>query len=491
MRRYFEILEHCDYLGTKDDRTGHGFEGWLHTRQPDARVGLTDKKLIKIISGTAIEVDATQGGGFLGTINQLLFQNELFNLMKRDLNSAQPGRDQTEGMFTIPMAANGGVRNGPREFILDTIAQKFPLTLRMNAFAKRIVFSQTKDSNGKLRATSVEYLEGKRLYRADPKAGSAGAGKAKKATAKNEIIVSCGAFNTPQLLKLSGIGPRAELESFGIKVLVDLPGVGENLQDRYEVGVVSTVSSDFSALDGCTFGDPNGDPCLDSWRVGKGGYGNNGAVVAVVKKSSDEQANPDLIIFGVTGDFRGYYPGYSQDVLEDHRHFTWAILKAHTNNTAGTVRLRSKDPLDVPDINFKYFHEGTSGGGEDQQDLDAVVAGLDVVRRIDDRINDLMLFSSMDEVWPGPQVQSQDELRDFVRDEAWGHHASCTCKIGADDDPMAVLDSKFVVRGTSNLRVVDACVFPKIPGFFVVVPVYMISEKATDDILAAKGDVRG
>jgi len=75
-------------------------------------------------------------------------------------------------------------------------------------------------------------------------------------------------------------------------------------------------------------------------------------------------------------------------------------------------------------------------------------------------------------------------MKDFIRNEAWGHHASCTCPIGADGDPNAVLDSKFRVRGTTGLRVVDASVFPKIPGFYIAVPIYMISEKAADSILA-------
>ena len=75
-------------------------------------------------------------------------------------------------------------------------------------------------------------------------------------------------------------------------------------------------------------------------------------------------------------------------------------------------------------------------------------------------------------------------LREFIQNEAWGHHASCTNKIGADDDPMAVLDSRFRVRKTQGLRVVDASVFPRIPGYFIVSAVYMISEKASDAILA-------
>ena len=84
---------------------------------------------------------------------------------------------------------------------------------------------------------------------------------------------------------------------------------------------------------------------------------------------------------------------------------------------------------------------------------------------------------------PGEE-NSGEKLRNFIQDEAWGHHASCTNKIGADDDPLAVLDSNFRVRGTEHLRVVDASVFPKIPGYFIVSAVYMISEKALDAILA-------
>ena len=78
----------------------------------------------------------------------------------------------------------------------------------------------------------------------------------------------------------------------------------------------------------------------------------------------------------------------------------------------------------------------------------------------------------------------------FIKDEAWGHHASCTCPIGADDDAMAVLDSRLRVRGVQGLRVVDASVFPKIPGFFIVTSIYMVSEKATDLLLEEIGEQR-
>jgi choline dehydrogenase len=90
----------------------------------------------------------------------------------------------------------------------------------------------------------------------------------------------------------------------------------------------------------------------------------------------------------------------------------------------------------------------------------------------------------IEEVLPGKDVVSEEAVHDYVKDTAWGHHASSTCPIGADDDKMAVLDSKFNVRGTAGLRVVDASVFPRIPGTFTAVSTYMVAEKAADVILA-------
>ena len=89
----------------------------------------------------------------------------------------------------------------------------------------------------------------------------------------------------------------------------------------------------------------------------------------------------------------------------------------------------------------------------------------------------------MQEIWPGPACSSDEDIAGFIRREAWGHHASCSNKIGEPSDPTAVLDSRFRVLGTKGLRVVDASVFPRIPGFFIVTAVYMVGEKASDVIL--------
>jgi choline dehydrogenase len=185
---------------------------------------------------------------------------------------------------------------------------------------------------------------------------------------------------------------------------------------------------------------------------------------------------PDLLISGAPAYFTGYYPGYSDIALSDARHWAWIVLKAHSRNNAGTVELRSTDPRDTPIINFNSFDTGVTTNDADEKDLQAVYEAMEYARQA---FADLIpLDGSFTEVWPGPSVTTEAEIKEFIKDEAWGHHASCTCPIGADDDPMAVLDSNFRVRGVQSLRVVDASVFPKIPGFYVALPIYMISEKA-------------
>lgn len=487
MRRYFGILERAEYLGLNDSEKGHGKKGWLSVNRPEATLGLTDVKLVTILAAAASTIANNPDTGFLKRL--VNDGKELLGLLKRDLNQDSPARDGSEGLFGIPLATTSRARrNGPREYILDTVAKKFPLTVKTGVLASRVLFADAKGKD-KLRAIGVEVLEGKHLYRADPNAGSEGAGTRKQYYAKREVILACGAFNTPQLLKLSGIGPAKELAKLSIDVKIDLPGVGTNMQDRYEVGVVSEVDSDFSLLEKCTWGKDATDPCLKEWNdSGKGVYSSNGAVGAVVKRSSPDKTEPDLVVFGLPGYFKGYEPGYSKKVTASKRHFTWAVLKAHTGNSAGTVTLKSKDPRDVPNISFKYFDEGTKSAAA--ADLDAVASGVEFARAIGRKTNELFVTSELTEIVPGPAVSSREAIKSFVKNEAWGHHASCTCKIGADDDKTAVLDSKFLVRGTANLRVVDASVFPKIPGFFIVVPIYMVSEKATDVILAAAGETR-
>jgi choline dehydrogenase len=491
MRKYFERLERCTYSGDhaeskfirlwnrvrtfilemvgkpSDPNPGrHGLDGWLTTSVPDFMVGVEDHELM-ILTMCAEHAAADAGlkakTGFMRLLGRM------------DPNDAQRDSHGDEGLVFTPLATHHGKRTGARHRVLE-VAKAHPdkLIIRMHALVTRVLLD---DAN---RATGVEYMDGAHLYRADPKVSKANA-PTRTVSASREVILSCGAFNTPQLLKLSGIGPRAELERNGIHVRVDLPGVGENLQDRYEVGVVSEMALNFDALVQPSFRPPSPgmppEPAMQDWALGTGIYTSNGALCGIIKKSDPSKKEPDLFVFGLPGFFRGYYPGYSQDLLTRRNIFTWAILKAFTENRAGQVLLRSSDPRDTPDIQFHYFGEGSDTRGDD---LTSVVSGIKFAREI-------MKYAGTHvsrELVPGPERTTDDDLKQFVKDEAWGHHASCSARIGSDrDDPMGVLDSRFRVRGVKGLRVVDASVFPRIPGYFIVTAVYMVSEKASDVIL--------
>jgi len=216
------------------------------------------------------------------------------------------------------------------------------------------------------------------------------------------------------------------------------------------------------------------DNAFREWLEGKGPYTTNGAVVSMVKRSAPSLAEPDLFIFALLGSFDGYFPGYSSIIAEHRDRFTWAILKAHTRNAAGTLTLRSADPRDTPDINFRFFE-----GADAESDLEAVVDGVETVRNINARCGDII----EKEIVPGEGIRTRDQIRRYIRDRAWGHHACGTSKMGPESDPTAVVDSRFSVHGTRSLRVVDASVFPRIPGSFIACAVYMISEKASDVIV--------
>jgi len=504
MRKYFDRLENAQYrdgsvflklLRSPLDKvnqlvrtltsTEHGEgargpkgAGWLAISQADPTLLLRDiggvLKVVLAAFKTAVE--------------------DPYNLQPMPgLNPNDPlvAEEKREGVNVIPISVNNGRRTGARERILqakstlDNMAaqgvQMGRLDIATHTFANKVIFT---DDGGKKRATGVLCTPGESLYNArhhDRKAGQKGSPVEYRA--RKEVILCGGAFNTPQLLMLSGIGPKDELERHGIEVKIESPGVGKNLQDRYEVGVVARAKEPFKLIKEAKFKarlnptDPDPDSAFTEWRQErKGIYATNGSVFGIIKRSSTRKANeaPDLYIFGVPGHFRGYRIGYSEEAVSIKDQFTWAVLKGHTDNTSGEVTLKSADPFDTPDINFHYFEESNQAW---QNDVQSVVDGVNFVLDINKKL--MADGVIVEQVAPDPK----DDLHTFVKNNAWGHHASCSCKIGADDDKLAVLDKDFRVRGTSNLRVVDASVFPRIPGLFILSSVYMISEKASDVII--------
>ncbi len=481
MRRYFERMENCHhrwpyrllYRLTGWNPTRHGFSGWLSTEKAIPLAALKDNELVDIIKKSAWTAFWNLAG----------LWRRIFWFLKGlgDPNDWRLVKKNSFGIRYPPLSTRKHARNGTREFLLD-VARRHPdrLKIELEALATEVLFDESN------RAIGVAYLKGSKLYRASANPAAV-PGSPQKVYVAREVILSGGAFNTPQLLKLSGIGPKAELEALGIATRVNLPGVGTNLQDRYEVGVVSRLIAPWAVLKDATF--TRDDPQFRQWsRWRKGVYTTNGAALAVIDRSKHggpqptaiDPPLPDLFMFALLGEFHGYYPGYSKLIADNLDVLTWCILKAHTLNRGGTVRLRSKDPLDTPLINFHYFQEGTD---KDGLDLEAVVDGVEYVRSLAEPCSDVIKAEEI----PGPAAKTRGEIAQFVKDNAWGHHASCTCPIGPANDPNAVLDSNFRVYGTSNLRVVDASVFPKIPGFFIVTSVYMIGEKAADAILTDAG----
>jgi choline dehydrogenase len=477
MRSYFERLENCHHrpelrwlgkLGINPTR--HGWKGWLQTEKAFPNTVVGEQDLLKVLVASiesAIE-----------DIGHVVDRAWWFLQSLLDPNDWRTVRENAIGLRYMPLTTRNHARMGTRERVLD-VAKRFPnnLTIEMNALATRVLLDDYQ------RAVGVEYLKGARLYRAHAQPDD-GPGELRQARASREVILAGGAFNTPQLLMLSGIGPAEELRRHAIPIRVDLPGVGKNLQDRYEIGVVNRMNfKEWELFEGAKF-DPS-DPQYKCWSEDRNGpYITNGAVLSLFKRSANDRPIPDLFCLAVLGRFQGYFPNYSDLFAKNLNYLTWGVLKAHTNNRAGEVTLRSADPRDMPEINFHYFQEGTPDGG---QDLDSVLDGVRFVRRITAKLRESGLIA--EEELPGEGLESDDDLRKYIRDNAWGHHASCSCAIGPREQN-GVLDGKFRVYGTQGLRVVDASVFPRIPGFFIVSAIYMIGEKGADVILkdAARAD---
>jgi choline dehydrogenase-like flavoprotein len=467
MRRHFKRVENCQHrplwrwlAGLGIDPTRHGWSGWLHTEHARPLDALRDRALVKLIADTAEAVT-------LGVPRPLA---SLWRALRGRGDPNGRIRGDFEGACYLPLSTRGHRRNGSRERVLAVAAQHPDrLHIELDALATRVLF----DDEG--RAVGVEVLKGRHLYRAHAEP-SRETGSRCELRARREVVLCGGAFNTPQLMMLSGIGPRAELARHGIPLRVDLPGVGRNLQDRYEVALNYRMARPWAALAEARF--ERGDPLWQAWHDARCGmYTSNGAAVAWMRRSHAKAPAPDVFAMALPVRFEGYFPGYSALMPAHHDVLSWALLKAHTHNRAGVVRLRSADPRDTPEVDFHYFEEGSDTEG---RDLAVLVDAVRTVRRMMVPLQQAGWIA--EELAPGPSVQSDEAIAGWIRDTAWGHHASCSCAIGPADKG-GVLDSRFQVHGVHGLRVVDASVFPRIPGFFIASAIYTVAEKAAELIL--------
>lgn len=393
-----------------------------------------------------------------------------------------------EGAALIPQSTRDGKRYGVRERLLDAAPDLAGrLHFQTDALVERVVFDD--ESSPEPRATGVDLLIAPHAYAASPLQKkipvSERSARRRRITARREVILSAGAYNTPQLLMLSGIGAPEHLAANGIAPLVDAPGVGGNLQDRYEMTVVTEFDREFAVLSDATYGRPH-DPALARWRSGDPNalYRSNGLLIGMKERYSGGSEHPEVFLFGAPSNFTGYRPGFAEDGVRSKRHFNWAIVRGYQESMSGSVRLRSADPTDVPAINFRYFDDGRDTTAA-RRDLEAVREGITRARSINETARTLRFADAATdrEVYPGPAVSTPADLDALIRKDAWGHHASCTAAMGRDDDPLAVLDSRFRVRGTRGLRVVDASAFPRIPALFPLMTIFAMSERAADVIL--------
>jgi choline dehydrogenase len=318
------------------------------------------------------------------------------------------------------------------------------LHIETSALAQRIVFE------GK-RARAVEYKQN---------------GALRIARARKEVLVSGGAYNSPQLLQLSGIGPGDLLRTHGIDVVLDAPGVGNDLQDHLQVRIVTRCAQRV------TLNDVVNHPVRRvmagvRWALARSGpltiaAGTSGAFF----KTNPRLSSPDIQI---------HFIPFSTDKMGENLHpfsgFTASVCQLRPESR-GSLRIRSADPSAPPEIRINYLASET--------DRAAFIEGVRILRKI--LAAPALREYCVEEVYPGAKVIDDEDVLDFCRKTgSTVYHPTSTCRMG--NDPLAVVDQRLRVRGIESLRVVDASVMPDLMSGNTNAPTIMIAEKASDMIL--------
>ena len=344
-----------------------------------------------------------------------------------------------EGFAAFDRTIHRGRRLSAARAYLHPVRKRRNLTVRTRAFVEKVLFDGT-------RATGV-LCDGERI-----EAG--------------EVILCGGAINTPQLLQVSGVGPRSLLEPLGVKVVHDLPGVGENLQDHLEVYVQHACTKPVSQQ-----------PSLALWRrplIGanwlflRGGPGaTNHFEAGGFIRSNDEVAYPNLMFhfLPIAVRYDGSAPASG--------HGYQVHIGPMYSDARGWVRITSSDPRRKPALRFNYLST--------EQDRREWVEAIRHARHILSQ----PAWADLDggEISPGPRVQTDEEILEWVaKDGETALHPSCTCKMGTDE--MSVVDPDTMrVHGLDGLRVVDASAMPYVTNGNIYAPVMMLAEKSADIIL--------
>jgi choline dehydrogenase len=244
------------------------------------------------------------------------------------------------------------------------------------------------------------------------------------------------------------------------------------MQDNYETPIHIRAQEPWQqpTNTSCTRTFNASDPCFVAWQTnGSGPYSlSSGTIFLTWRSSVSWDKDADLFFLSAAGwGDSGFYPGFSQRQPMPNMWGT-SLVKMQTGNPSGTVMIRSTDPRQAPDINFNFFAEDAD------RDLQALAEGVELLMRVYDDVG-----LPYEVVAPNPKV----EIKQALVDEAFSHHASSSCRMGPAGDGKSCVDSKFRVHGVDGLRVVDASVFPRVPGAMPNGPTFTISRKAFETIL--------
>nr|WP_312483381.1 choline dehydrogenase [Achromobacter ruhlandii] len=359
----------------------------------------------------------------------------------RDFNTG----DQ-EGVGYYQLTTRNGRRCSTAVAYLRPARGRANLRVETGAHAMAILFEGT-------RACGVRYRQD---------------GQVRTLRARREVILCAGALQSPQLLQLSGVGPAALLRRFGIGVVRDLPGVGENLQDHLQIRLIYETRRPITTND--QLRTLHGRAAMGlQWLLFRGGplaVGiNQGGLFCRVDPAS---ATPDT---------QFHFATLSADMAGGKVHpfsgCTYSVCQLRPSSR-GTVRLRSADPFEAPAMQPNYLST--------ELDRRMTVAAVKYARRL--AATEPLAGLMKREFRPGPEVQSDDEILHFCREYgATIFHPSGTAKMGPREDPMAVVDERLRVHGVSGLRVVDCSIMPTLVSGNTNVPVVMLAERAADFIL--------
>jgi len=405
----------CGELSEADKKL-HGFKGPLKVSTPDL-----DNELYQVY------LNAGKQAGYPLTA---------------DFNGVQQ-----EGFGHYQQTKFKGKRCSTAVAYLNPAKSRSNLTVITSARAGKILFEGTK-------AVGIEYHKD---------------GQTLSAKVNKEVLICGGAVQSPQILKLSGIGPAAELKQHGINVIKDLPGVGENLQDHLDVGIqyycekpVTLARTAKNPLLGIA-------ALLNYMFFSKGLLTSNGLEVGAFLKSDPSNERPDLQFHFIIA----FMIDHARDLSSLREHGMMMHSCQLRPESKGSIKLRSNDPLDSPKIFANYLAA--------EKDKQVQIAGVKMARKV--FAQEAFTPYLGDERLPGKNVQSDDEILDYIRKKGETiYHPVGSCKMG--NDSMAVVDGDLKVHGIQGLRVIDASVMPTLVGGNTNAPTIMIAEKIADKIKA-------